>query len=81
MRRKLPEDSAFPIPYVSKHIPANGAPSVTKVYDEFVEFVNTVFNDDGTFKDIPFPKVPGSAKKNCKWCEFMSRGICDGKAS
>ncbi len=38
MRRKLPEDSAFPIPYVSKHIPANGAPSVTKVYDEF-EFV------------------------------------------
>jgi hypothetical protein len=81
MRRKLPEDSAFPIPYVSKHIPANGAPSVTKVYDEFVEFVNTVFNDDGTFKDIPFPKVPGTSKKNCKWCEFMSRGICDGKAS
>jgi hypothetical protein len=81
MRRKLPEESAFPIPYMSKHIPANGAPTVTKVYDEFVQFVNTVFNDDGTFKDIPFPKVPGTAKKNCKWCEFMSRGICDGKAS
>ena len=81
MRRKLPEESAFPIPYMSKHIPANGAPTVTKVYDEFVQFVDTVFNDDGTFKDIPFPKVPGTAKKNCKWCEFMSRGICDGKAS
>jgi len=81
MRRKLPEDSAFPIPYISKHIPANGAPSVNKVYDEFMEFINAVFNDDGTFKDIPFPKVPGTNKKNCKWCEFMSRGICDGKAS
>jgi hypothetical protein len=81
MRRKLPEESAFPIPYMSKHIPANGAPTVTKVYDEFVQFVDTVFNDDGTFKDIPFPKVPGASKKNCKWCEFMSRGLCDGKAS
>jgi hypothetical protein len=80
MRRKLPEDSAFPIPYISKHVPPNGTPSVNKVYDEFMEFINTVFNDDGTFKDIPFPKVPGTNKKNCKWCEFMNRGICDGKA-
>ena len=81
MRRKLPEESAFPIPYMSKHIPPNGAPTVTKVYEEFVAFVNAVFNDDGTFKDVPFPKVPGTAKKNCKWCEFMNRGLCDGKAS
>ena len=81
MRRKLPEDSAFPIPYISKHVPPNGSPSVNKVYDEFMEFINTVFDDDGAFKDIEFPKVPGQNKKNCKWCEFMSRGICDGKAS
>jgi hypothetical protein len=81
MRRKLPEDSAFPIPYISKHVPPNGSPSVNKVYDEFMEFINTVFDDGGGFKDIPYPKVPGQNKKNCKWCEFMSRGICDGKAS
>ena len=81
MRRKLPEDSAFPIPYISKHVPPNGSPSVNKVYDEFMEFINTVFDDGGGFKDIEFPKVPGQNKKNCKWCEFMNRGICDGKAS
>ena len=81
MRRKLPEDSAFPIPYISKHVPPSGSPSVNKVYDEFMEFINTVFDDGGGFKDIEFPKVPGQNKKNCKWCEFMSRGICDGKAS
>ncbi len=79
MRRKLPEDSAFPIPYISKHIPPNGTPSVNKVYDEFMESINTVFDDEGNFRDIPYPKVPGQNKKNCKWCEFMSRGICDGK--
>jgi hypothetical protein len=81
MRRKLPEDSAFPIPYISKHVPPSGSPSVNKVYDEFMEFINIVFDDGGGFKDIEFPKVPGQNKKNCKWCEFMSRGICDGKAS
>jgi hypothetical protein len=81
LRRKLPEDSAFPIPHVSKHVPAHGSPSVTKVYDEFMTFINTVFDDGGKFKDIEFPKVPGPAKKNCKFCEFGNRGICDKKAT
>jgi hypothetical protein len=81
LRRKLPEDSAFPVPHVSKHVPAHGSPSVTKVYDEFMEFINTVFDDGGNFKDIDFPKVPGAAKKNCKFCEFGNRGICDKKAT
>ena len=81
LRRKLPEDSAFPIPHVSKHIPAHGSPSVTKVYDEFMGFINAVFDDEGKFRDIEFPKVPGPAKKNCKFCEFGNRGICDKKAT
>ena len=81
LRRKLPEDSAFPVPHVSKHVPAHGSPSVTKVYDEFMQFINTVFDDEGNFKDIDFPKVPGAAKKNCKFCEFGNRGICDKKAT
>jgi hypothetical protein len=81
LRRKLPEDSAFPVPHVSKHIPAHGSPSVKKVYDEFMEFINTVFEDGGGFKNIEFPKVPGAAKKNCKFCEFGNRGICDKKAT
>ena len=81
LRRKLPEDSAFPVPHVSKHIPAHGSPSVKKVYDEFMEFINSVFDDGGGFKDIEFPKVPGAAKKNCKFCEFGNRGICDKKAT
>jgi hypothetical protein len=29
----------------------------------------------------PFPKTPGKAKKNCRWCEFSKKsgGPCDGK--
>jgi hypothetical protein len=81
LRRKLPEDSAFPVPHVSKHIPAHGSPSVTKVYEEFMGFINTVFDGEGKHRDIEYPKVPGPAKKNCKYCEFGNRGICDKKAT
>ena len=79
MRRKLYEDAPFPIPYMSKHIPANGKPSVNKVYNEFMGFVNEVFDDEGNFNDLPFPKVPGDKGKNCRFCEFKARGLCDGK--
>ena len=81
LRRKLPEDSAFPVPHVSKHIPAHGSPSVTKVYEEFMGFINTVFDGEGNHRDMEYPKVPGAAKKNCKYCEFGNRGICDKKAT
>jgi hypothetical protein len=63
---------------MSKHIPASGKPTVNKVYGEFMEFVNSVFDDEGKFRDIPFPKNPGERKKNCKFCEFGQRGLCDG---
>jgi hypothetical protein len=56
----MPEESPFPIPYISKHIPANGKPSVNKVYDEFMEFIDTVFDDEGKFRDITISKGSGS---------------------
>lgn len=80
MRRKLFEEAPFPIPHMSKHIPANGKPTVNKVHGEFLSFVNEVFDDEGKFRDLEYPKVPGDAKKNCKFCEFLHRGICDGKS-
>jgi len=79
MRRKLYEDAPFPIPRISRHVPANGKPTTNRVYSEFIDFVNEVFDDEGKFNDLPYPKVPGERKKNCKFCEFLQRGICDGK--
>ncbi len=79
MKRKLMEDASFPIPYISKHIPANGKPSVMKAYEEFMVFIDTVFNETGERRiDISYPKNPGKGKKNCKYCEFFQRKICDG---
>lgn len=79
MKRKLPEESPYPIPRISKHIPPNGKPSVMKAYDEFMEFINIVFDEVGDRRlDIEYPKTPGKNKKNCKYCEFFERKICDG---
>lgn len=79
MKRKLPEESPYPIPRISKHIPANGKPSVMKAYDEFMEFINIVFDEVGDRRlDIEYHKTPGKNKKNCKYCEFFERKICDG---
>jgi len=78
MKRKLYESAPFPIPRISKHVPASGKPTVNRVYKEFMEFVDDVFEDGGEFKDIEFPKQPGERKKNCKFCEFYHRKICDG---
>ncbi len=80
LKRKINEDYEFPIPRISSFVPANGKPTVNKVYNEFMGFVNEVFDDEGNFNDLPYPKVPGERKKNCKFCEFLQRGICDGKA-
>ena len=81
MRRKLYEDAPFPIPYMSKHIPANGKPTVNKIYTEFNNFVNDVFDDEGKYRNINYPKQPGDRQKNCKFCEFGKRGLCDKKSS
>ena len=81
MRRKLYEDAPFPIPYMSKHVPANGKPTVNKIYNEFINFVNDVFDDEGKFIQKEYPKQPGERQKNCKFCEFGRRGLCDKKPS
>lgn len=81
MRRKLYEDAPFPIPYMSKHIPANGKPTVNKIYNEFINFVNDVFDDEGKFIEKEYLKQPGERQKNCKFCEFGKRGLCDKKPS
>ena len=45
-----------------------------------IDMVDTDFDDEGNYRDLPYPKVPGDRQKNCRFCEFKTRGICDGKA-
>ena len=77
LKRKVMDNPEFVIPRISKHVPANGKPSINKAWTSFKEFVDTVFDSEGNYRsDIHYPKKP---TKLCEWCEFLERGLCDGK--
>jgi hypothetical protein len=73
LKRKINEDYEFPIPRISKFVPANGTPSVNKAWKGFTEFVDSVFGEGGEIIQTDFPHNKGN---HCKWCEFKERGLC-----
>ena len=73
LKRKVKEDADYPIPRISKHIPASGKPSINKAWKGFMDFVESVFDEEGKYKDIDYPTNKG---KQCDWCEFKERKIC-----
>lgn len=76
LKRKIPMDTEYPIPRISKHVPANGTPSVNKAWKGFMQFIDTVFDSEGNRRtDIDYYKSPS---KLCGWCEFYGTH-CDGK--
>ncbi len=76
LKRKVSDNTEYHIPRISRHVPANGKPSINKAWNEFNLFVDNVFNPDGTYRtDVKYMKKPS---KLCGWCEFYGTH-CDGK--
>jgi len=76
LKRKVSKNTDYNIPRISRHVPASGKPSINKAWKGFTEFVESVFNSDGTYRtDVQFHKKPS---KLCGWCEFYGTH-CDGK--
>ena len=73
LKRKLWEGTDFPIPRISKFVPANGKPSMNMAWKNFMGFVDSVFGDEGEVIQTDFPTNKG---KPCDWCEFKERGLC-----
>ena len=75
LKRKVEVVEDIPTHRMSKHVPANGKPSINKAWKGFTEFVESVFDKDGNYRtDVEYPK---KATKLCEWCEFFERGLCD----
>jgi hypothetical protein len=86
VKRKLFEDTGFPQQRIQRVSPPDGKMSMREVETSFLEFINHGFDDKGEYnKDEVYPKNPGKAKKNCKYCVFKTlkndKGelYCDGK--
>jgi hypothetical protein len=73
LKRKVSENTEYPIPRISKFIPPNGKPSVNNAWKGFMEFVDAVYDEEGNVKPVDFPTNKG---KSCDWCEFKTRKIC-----
>ena len=73
LKRKVSDTTEFTIPRISKFVPANGKPSVNAAWKGFMEFVDSVYNEEGVVKQIDFPT---NKSKSCDWCEFKTRKIC-----
>ena len=73
LKRKLYENVDFPIPRISKFVPANGKPSINNAWKGFTNFVDSVYAEGGEIIQEVFPPNKG---KQCDWCEFKTRGLC-----
>jgi hypothetical protein len=76
VKRKVPETSDFPIKRVQIFSPASGKVKLNKATSAVKEFVEEVFNVDGTHKDKSY--APQPSKHNCSFCPFKDKKeLCD----
>jgi RecB family exonuclease len=65
---------------ISTFAPLNGKLSIKKASERFQNFIQEGFTPTGEFNvNNKFPKNPGKAKKNCKYCDFYGTPHCDSK--
>ena len=82
LKRKHDPDDPWSGDRVQRFVPPHGNMSSKQAWSSFNNFLNESFTKSGEYDmDNPFPKTPGKAKKNCRWCEFAKKsgGPCDGK--
>ena len=68
LRRKINEDSEWPMKRIQLFSPPSGKPSRNKVAGSLNEFVSTAFKEDGSYNlESEYPAFTSSA---CKYCKY-----------
>ena len=83
VKRKLWEEAMFAQKRVQEFVPPHGKPTLNKIVKNFNEFIESSFNDDGTYNTVgEFPALAGKNNKNCRWCPFKDKpALCDKEHS
>tara|TARA_R110001592_G_scaffold147015_1_gene371415 strand:- start:2658 stop:3599 length:942 start_codon:yes stop_codon:yes gene_type:complete len=81
VRRKLPENSQYPIKRIQSFVPASGKPTRNKLTRSINEFVANGFTPDGTYNmNTNHLAIAGKNNKHCKYCEFKNEpDLCASK--
>jgi hypothetical protein len=76
LKRKIWEESEFPQKRIQEFAPANGKTKVKKAKTALTDFIENIFNSDGTFKNVNHQ--PNPSKSNCMFCPFKGKKeLCD----
>ena len=73
LKRKVGEYNGFPLPRISKFVPANGKPSINKAFNSFLEFVDFVYDENGDYRDQVYRT---NVTRLCDWCDYKESGEC-----
>ena len=71
VKRKIWEESPFPISRIQEYTPASGKIKMGKATNTINSFIEEVFNHDGSYKDKIFE--PNPSKWNCMYCPFKNK--------
>jgi hypothetical protein len=71
VKRKVWEESPYPISRIQEFTPASGKVKMNKATNTINSFIEEVFNHDGSHKEKSFE--PNASKWNCTFCPFKDR--------
>ena len=76
VKRKVWEESPFPISRIQEFTPASGKVKMNKATNTLNLFIEEVFNHDGSYKNKIFE--PNPSKYSCMFCPFKdNKELCD----
>lgn len=76
VKRKVWEESPYPISRVQEFSPASGKVKINKATKSISSFIETVFDGTGRLKDKKYD--PNPSKFNCMFCPFKDKKeLCD----
>lgn len=70
VKRKIWEESPYPISRIQEFIPASGKVKLNKAIKTIESFIEEIFNHDGSYKSTKFEPKPD--KWNCTYCPFKN---------
>ena len=74
VRRKILEDTTYPMKRLQLFVPSQGSVTIKKVQKLFDGFLNTAFTEDGEYNESA--AYPAKENKLCKYCAYNSNGLC-----